>query len=192
MIGIFVDTETTGLPNLAIPFDAPLSKQKVMPVQIAWSMIDMDTMKSVEPPRQVYIKLPDLYHWDAFDRAFQIHQIPWGYGTYAIEDAMQIFASDYTKAQCVLAYNLPFDMKILNYASGGDNYPGAVPGVCVMRLYAKTMGYSRNVKLSEAYKETHGGKSFEGAHDGSKDVAATIAVYKEICAKLRNKATNET
>ena len=194
MIGIFYDTETTGLPLFHEPSEDPRQPHLV---QLAALQVDLDTREILASLD--FIVRPD--GWDIPDDVAAIHGI-------TTEDAQGVgvpeahvlaaFIDLYTAAPNLtqrIAHNEPFDARIIRIAL--KRYAGildpdvwkAAPAECTQRLATPILKlppsermrsagryHYKSPNLAEAY-EHFTGQHLEGAHNAMVDVKACMAVY---------------
>ena len=185
------DTETTGIPNWALPADDPSQPRLV---EIAAVLCD-DEGNEIE--RFESLVKPD--GWVIPDHVAAIHGITTEYAAKEGKPIIEVldgFDALLAKASLSATYGLRFDDKIVRGARRRLGRPdgfGTIPVFCVMRgvtpickLPKKKKGGSgefKTPKLSEAVSSILG-REHAGAHRAMVDVQAT----KEIYFKLKNDA----
>lgn len=183
---LFFDTETSKWPIWKEPSANP---DQPHIVQIAAKLVDSETRKC-EQAISLTVR-PD--GWDIYDATVEIHGITAAHaGRVGISEiaALQIFQVMEARADLRVAYNEPFDRRIVKIAL--HRFFGkplaeewkARPGDCAMRMATpicampdpKGKKKYKWPKLSEAY-EIITGNALEGAHDAMVDVDALIEIY---------------
>lgn len=195
-LGLFLDTETTGLPLWKDP-----SEHSDQPhiVQLAAKLVNLDT-REVLKSMDVIVK-PD--GWVIPDDTIAVHGIT--NERAAAEgipeaDAVRQFldmAAELSVEEMVIGHNVTLDQRIVRIAIKrhldvanaveGAIQPSdvwkAVPAFCTMwksKPHTKLPG-NKHPKLTEAYQHFIG-KPMEGAHSAGGDVDGCIAVYFAIKA----------
>lgn len=191
MIGLFYDTETTGLPDFKAPSE---SEHQPHLVQLAAMLVDLDT-KSLINSMDVIVR-PD--GWIIPDDVAEIHGItteralvegvPEGSAIGALMDMWE-------KAQIRIAHNEPFDARIVRIAlvrhmdqAMADKWKEG-KAECTARLSTPicklpptpkmvSAGFNKfkTASLGEAYRHFTG-KELEGAHSARADVHGCMEVY---------------
>jgi DNA polymerase-3 subunit epsilon len=191
MIGLFYDTETTGLPDFKAPSE---SEHQPHLVQLAALLVDLDT-RSMINSMDVIVR-PD--GWTIPDDVAEIHGItteralvegvPEGSAIGALMDMWE-------KAQIRIAHNEPFDARIVRIAlvrhmdqAMADKWKEG-KAECTARLstpicklpptpkmVAAGFNKFKTASLGEAYRHFTG-KELEGAHSALADVHGCMEVY---------------
>ena len=187
MITCIFDTETTGLPNKAFAPDDP-KQARIM--QIAAVLIDKDF--NLLGQFCVYLK-PE--NWPVIhSKAFEAHGITEAIcrekGVDAIE-AMRLFDAFVSAADLTLAFNLKFDLQLIDIEIARQVWPikydweNESQYRCLMCILTPVMkltranGAAKWPNLGEAYEWATGEKMGK-AHDALADVQATVKVWKAI------------
>ncbi len=193
---LFFDTETNGLPAR---YHAPYTDTASWPrlLQLAWELWDYEPGKE---PRQVRVGnqyiLPKNFELDT--QAAQVHGLTAEVLTEKgnpISAALWSFLADVSHADQVVAHNADFDHQIVmaeiyrqmlagNRCGQGAFYFLHIPIACTMRQSVdfcqipspKNPNQYKWPKLQELYRALFG-EFFEGAHDASKDIAATARCF---------------
>lgn len=197
-LGIFFDTETTGLPLFSEPSEDPRQPHIV---QLAAELVNLDTREVVED-LNVIIK-PN--GWESCPEALATHGITTERGlAEGIDEAVALerFLAMWLKAQGRVAHNEQFDARIIriaikrfidplnrDLAVPASDVWKAAPAECTQRLAtpickipptAKMIAARRNhhksANLGEAYKHFTG-QDLQGAHNAMVDVDACKVVY---------------
>lgn len=191
MIGLFYDTETTGLPDFRAPSE---SEHQPHLVQLAARLVDLDT-RSLINSMDVIVR-PD--GWIIPDDVAEIHGItteralvegvPEGSAIGALMDMWE-------EAQIRIAHNEPFDARIVRIAlvrhmdqAMADKWKEgkaectarlATP-ICKLpptpKMVAAGLNKFKTASLGEAYRHFTG-KELEGAHSARADVHGCMEVY---------------
>jgi DNA polymerase III subunit epsilon len=196
MIGIFYDTETTGLPLFHEPSEDPRQPHLV---QLAALQVDLDT-------REILASLDLIVRPDGWDIPADVvavhgitteHALDVGVPERGVLEAFMHLYTDAPKHHTVkrIAHNEPFDARIIRI--GLKRYAGildpdvwkAAPAECTQRLATPSLKlppsarmrsagrhYYKSPNLSEAY-EHFTGQHLAGAHNATVDVKACMAVY---------------
>lgn len=167
---LFIDTETTGLPQGY----ASLEEQPFL-VQIAAVLFD-DNRKPVASVSRLI--QPD--GWIIPMEATAIHGYTTGhcrrYGV-PLSLAFRELLSLWSQAQRVVAYNVRFDQKIVEFSA--QRLEATLPVrelYCAMIESAKLISGGRWLKLEAAY-QCFFGVDFENKHDAIADMQACISIY---------------
>ena len=193
MIGLFYDTETTGLPLFSEPSEDP--RQPHM-VQLAACLVDIDTRKTIAS-MDVIVRPSG---WEIPEGVAAIHGI-------TTERALQVGISESLAVELLMelwnncdlriAHNESFDMRIVRIALMRHNEKiGRDPDQWKAGVAACTQALStpilklpptekmlaagrrgaKSANLGEAYKHFTGNE-LAGAHTAMVDVQACMAVY---------------
>lgn len=181
-LGVFFDTETTGIPNWQVPSNYP--EQPHM-TQLAAKVIDIPSREVIHS-MNVIIKPVD---WTIPDECAELNGITTEYAMDVgiterlalemfIEIAQRDGMNEFIKR---FAFNTTFDNRIIRIAL--KRYMKSLaepwkegPYECQMIGAKKHLGVSKNPKLEVAYMEICG-KELEGAHNAENDVDATIELF---------------
>jgi DNA polymerase-3 subunit epsilon len=192
-IGLFFDTETTGLPLWNQPSEDPGQPHIV---QLAAKLVNLET-REVLKSMDVLVK-PEGWSWDdsaaSEDKAFQAHRITMERATAeGIPEAEAItqFLAMVDEAGEVIGHNVSFDKRMARIAIKryleitGPDEPSPIadgfkdkPDFCTMwksKPICRLPG-NKLPKLTEAFLHFTG-KAMEGAHSADGDVDGCIAVY---------------
>lgn len=189
-LGLFYDTETTGLPDFKAPSEA---HQQPHIVQIAAILVDLDTRKEIAS-MDVVVR-PD--EWFIPDDIALIHGITTAHaGVVGVPEklAVQMFMELWYGRKRI-AHNESFDARILRIAlmrhvdqvtadewKAGESECTALLStpICNLpptdKMLAKGMTKNKMPNLGEAYRHFMG-KDFDNAHTAIADVRACMAVY---------------
>ena len=178
---LFVDTETNGLPK---DYYAPINKTDNWPriLQISWVISDSEG--EILKRRKYYVR-PEGFK--PLFKALNPYAIPEeilnkeGVG---IKEALEEFSRDISTVDVVVGHNIQFDKSVIQAELTRAALPDAFEGkrcYCTM-IGAKTLlkivgkhGF-KYPKLNELYRFLFH-EDFEGAHDASNDVDATIKCF---------------
>ena len=186
----FFDTETTGLPTKK---DGDLTKEPHV-LQLAVSLYNNARRPIFEI--STLVKIPPEVTIDP--KAFEAH----GISTYTIEkygvsklQALQLARFAFERADVVVAHNLQFDEKLLNFEAARTSTHSLFTEkrtFCTMNASTEILqlpptpamlkwgfGPYKNPSLSEAYRYFFS-EDFEGAHDALADTRACARVYFEM------------
>lgn len=192
-LGLFFDTETTGLPLWKEPSEDPGQPHLV---QLAAQLVNLETRAVVESI-DVLIK-PDGWSWDdsasSEDLAFQTHRITMERAIaegIPEAEAVTLLLSMAAQADEVIGHNVSFDKRIARIAIKryvGSSEPGApepeadafkaIPEFCTMwrsKPICRLPG-NKLPKLTEAFLHFTG-NPMDGAHNAANDVDGCMAVY---------------
>ena len=193
-LGLFFDTETTGLPLFSEPSEDPRQPHIV---QLAATLVDLDTREVVDT-LNVLIK-PD--GWESEPRALETHGITTERGLaegIPEAEALSQFLAMHARAEVRIAHNEQFDARILRIAikrfkaeeaALADEWKAGnaectqklatpilkLPATAAM-LRSRFKNNFKSANLREAYKHFTG-QDLEGAHDAMVDVQGCMAVY---------------
>jgi DNA polymerase-3 subunit epsilon len=191
MLGLFYDTETTGLPDFKAPSEAPHQPHIV---QLAACLVDLDTRELISGMDMIIC--PD--GWTIPDDIAAIHGIT---TERAInegvpeESALAVFMDLWSKSHTRIAHNEQFDARILRIAlmrfenaAIADHWK-AGKAECTARLatpickipptpkmVAAGFNKFKTANLGEAYRHFTG-KELENAHSAMADVQGCMEVY---------------
>ncbi len=190
-IGIFYDTETTGLPLFKEPSEHP---DQPHIVQLAAILADLDTREIIET--MDLIVAPN--GWEIPENIAAIHGITTERATevgVAEGFALEQFLGHHAKASVRIGHNESFDARIIRIAlmRYGTQERADIwkeqPAECTVRLTTslcklpptenmKAAGRTnfKTPKLSEAYKIIIG-KDLEGGHSAMVDARACMDIY---------------
>ena len=169
---LFFDTETTGTHSSA------------RITQLAWQLYDDKTLIR-ERSDIIY---PD--GWEVPNEPFFIEH---NMSTerckregIAIADALSYFVAAYNEAELLVAHNIDFDRRIVNYEFKLANvFPlQGIPNFCTMKSTIEFCGLPGKYgfkwpKLEELHQKLFGCK-FENAHDALADITATAKCFFEL------------
>lgn len=191
MTYLFFDTETAGLPLAQHPPVTELSNWPRL-IQLAYLVYEEEPIKTASGN---YIVRPEGFNIpDVFARIHGITQ------ERALEEGvplltiLQDFAMRIAQADCLIAHNMAFDVKIIGaelLRSGMPDNSAHKPQICIMeRSAAFCAGYKKNrqqnykwPKLSELYYRLFSDQ-FSQTHNAATDVLATAKCFWEL--KKRN------
>lgn len=190
MIGLFYDTETTGLPLFHEPSEDPRQPHIV---QLAAALVDLDSRRTIAS-MDVIVR-PD--GWEIPAEVAAIHGITTDHARavgVAEATALRMFVGFYN-ARKRIAHNEQFDARIVRiglkrYDVGLDpDVWKAGPSECTQALSTPILKlpptekmraagrmHSKSANLGEAYKHFTGNE-LVGAHSAMVDVQACMAVY---------------
>jgi len=195
-LGLFFDTETTGLPLWKEPSEDPGQPHIV---QLAAKLVNLETREVVKS-MDVLVK-PDGWSWDdsatSEDPAFLAHRITMERATAegipeaeALAQFLAMTEELGTDGE-VIGHNVSFDKRIVRIAikryldPQGEDVPSPVSDAFKARPDFCTMWKSKPIcrlpgnklpKLTEAFLHFTG-KPMEGAHSADGDVDGCITVY---------------
>jgi DNA polymerase-3 subunit epsilon len=166
---LFIDTETTGLPNYGLTYENP-GQPKL--VQLACILTEDDGREissmnvTICPIGYDIPKDVSAIHGITTERATEI----------GVEkrNAINIFLSLYACADEIVAHNLKFDLFIMRCASWPREIH-AKKEYCTMQNYRK-LGLLGSARLMEAHKKAFG-EEFLGAHSALSDCRAMMRLY---------------
>lgn len=203
MMSLFFDTETTGLPDMKAPRDAP---QQPHLVQIAAILADDDS--GLEYGSMSCIIRPD--GWVIPADMVAVHGITTEMALacgVSLRRAMLLFTELYHAADQLVAHNLPFDDKMLRicFERLQAAYPPPTKTIdrtfCTAskstkivnlppseKMAAKNMKMPKTPNLTEAY-EFFIGPMGDGAHAAKFDARACQQIYYAILAHGRGEGT---
>lgn len=191
---LFVDTETTGIPNQNLPHNHPSQPYMVQIGALLWDELKDQVITSLDA-----IIFPDKYTIDNESKAVETHGI-------TQEKALQfgvggkhvagILESMIDMADKFVAYNERFDymlcLRLLDLYSHDIGTLKTISRTCVMRratpvckipatarMKAAGFGGFKNPRLAEAYKIICE-KELVGAHSAMADVRATLEIHKAL------------
>ena len=189
-LGLFYDTETTGLPDFKAPSEAP---QQPHIVQLAAILVDLDTRKEIAS-MDVIIQ-PE--GWIIPAEITAIHGITTEFANeVGIPEklAVQLFM-EFAFGRKRIAHNQQFDARIIRIAlmrhsteavadefKAGESECTAILSTPICKLppsdkmLAAGMTKNKTPNLGEAYRHFMG-KDFDNAHTAIADVRACMAVY---------------
>lgn len=173
---LFVDTETTGLPDFA---GTPQDKGQPRLVQLAAILMDSGYNVRAELNMLVrpegYVITPEVEKIHGISQATALQ-----YGFLEL-DVMVMFNYFCRRADTIVAHNLKFDAFILGTAFHAVGLEAAPPEnkYCTMTEMAKIISPGRNgrVSLMQSYQHAFG-KKFDNAHDAMADVRACARLYR--------------
>lgn len=179
-LGLFFDSETTGIPDFKAPSE---SEHQPHIVQLAALLVDLDTEQTIQS-MDVIIK-PD--GWTITQELTDIHGI-------SHEHALNVGVPEKLAVDMFLqlwnrrprmAFNSTFDNRIIRIALKRyfgtdmvDKWHNGSQGVewqCQMIAARKIMG-GKQPTLAEAYKH-FAGKELENAHSAMADAKACMVIY---------------
>lgn len=181
-LGLFFDTETTGIPNWKVPSHMP--EQPHM-TQLAAKVIDIPSRKVIHS-MNVIIKPVD---WTIPDECAELNGITTEYAMDVgiterlalemfIEIAQRDGLNEFIKR---FAFNTTFDNRIIRIAL--KRYMKSLtepwkegPYECLMIGAKKHLGLKKNPTLAEAYEQLIG-TPMVGAHDAMQDVRNMMEIY---------------
>lgn len=177
------DTETSSLPG---PSGAPLNRQPHI-VQLAALLIDTEDQEE-----RVLNCLVRPVDWTINPGAEAVHGISMEKAAATgvpIAAAMTVFKHLCEAADVIVAHNISFDLKLVEFECARLNLANPVSGkkqFCTMngsrnicRLPGKYRGQFKAPKLTEAYHHFFG-EDFYGAHDAMADVRACARIYQHL------------
>lgn len=179
-IGLFFDTETTGLPVWNRPSGTDMQPHIV---QLAAVLVDLDTKKVLQSIN-VIVK-PD--GWTIPEETIEVHGIT---NELANEVGLSesvvlgMFINLYNKCSIRIAHNTTFDNRIIRIALkryspnliADEDWKNKDDYFCTLVNFRKIKGGKSGHTLGEAYKYFTS-KDLEGAHNALVDVMACIEVY---------------
>ena len=190
-LGLFYDTETTGLPLFRERSDHP---DQPHIVQLAAHLVDLDK-RTVLQTIDLVVR-PD--GWVIPDEVSAIHGITTDYASEVgirEDTVLDLFSDLHDKCDVRIAHNEQFDARIIRIGikrlfdgDEADKYKtGKSECTCTMatpivkcpptpKMKAKNMNGYKKANLQEAYKHFFG-KGFDNAHSAIADVNACMAVY---------------
>lgn len=188
MTYLFFDTETTGLPK---DYKAPAWETNNWPrlVQLAWVATDENGgIKSsgnwiIKPEGFIIPNEASDLHGVSTERALN--------EGLNLKTQLEIFAKEVNEADVLIAHNMSFDTKIVSaeyHRTGYQRSPlYGKPAICTMMNSTKYCalpnangrGGNKWPKLFELHTKLFG-CGFDGAHDASVDIAATVKCYFEM------------
>lgn len=192
-LGLFFDTETTGLPLFSEPSEDPRQPHIV---QLAASLVDLDT-REVVAELNVLTK-PD--GWESEPKALETHGITTERGLaegIPEGEALDLFLAMYARAVVRIAHNEQFDARLVRICikrfKADDELADAWKAgkaECTLKLATPILKlppteamlrsrFKNNFKsanLQEAFKYFTG-QELEGAHDAMVDVNGCKTVY---------------
>lgn len=198
---LLIDTETTGLVKRELRSDDPAQPHLV---ELGAILFDADERK-IRSQVSLIVR-PD--GWTIPDGAAEVHGIDTNTAYRCglpMDTVIDVFASLVSGAQEIMAYNLPFDRRIMRTAwlrTGrsrdgfdaifdwfGDGMNAMKPGRCVMNACTPVVNLPPTEKmlragfnkpktpnLTEAYRHFFG-QPFQGAHGALADCHATLAIH---------------
>ena len=191
MIGMFYDTETTGLPDFKSP---SIAKHQPHLVQIAGILVDLDTKERLEE-FEVIVK---PFDWHISEEVSRVHGITHERASdegIPEADAVEKLFSLWEKSVVRIAHNESFDAKLLRIAAcrykeqefadkwkAGNAECTADLSTDIVQIppTARMLKYGFNKfkrpNLAEAY-EFFMKKGFENAHTALADTVACMEVY---------------
>lgn len=197
MIGIFYDTETTGLPLFR---EASNDQRQPHIVQLAAILADLDSREDLASINLTVF--PD--GWEIPESVAAIHGITQEKACrYGIPEnkVLSVFLSLWRNADIRIGHNEPFDRKIIKIATTRfllQEYAekwGSGLSACTMKMATplcalppteKMVGAGFNKFKSPTLQEAHTilvGREFDNAHDAMADVTACMNVYFAILDK---------
>ena len=181
---LFFDTETTGTPK---DYKAPSSDTDNWPrlVQLGWILTDeqgnvlSEGNHIIKPNGFVIPKDAERVHGISTKYACE-HGEP-------IEDVLDLFMADFSKAKYLVGHNISFDKKIVGaewIRMGKSDLMSTKTSYCTMEAatdFCKIPGYLgyKWPKLQELYKKLFG-CDFDDAHDAMADITATCKCFWEM------------
>lgn len=181
-LGLFYDTETSGLPDWHNPSEG---EQQPHLVQLAAILVNLET-------RTVLGRLETIIRpegWEIPEDVVEIHGITAEFASevgISEERAVELFLDFWRIADHRIGHVESFDARIIRIATkrycDDDTIDawkeGKENAICTARTAKPLMGVTgrRNPKLSEAY-EFFFGVPLEGAHGASEDAQATMDLY---------------
>lgn len=195
MIRLFIDTETSGLPDFKLPADHPSQPRMCQLAMVLGSLSD-DGADFEYLERYEGIIRPD--GWTMPEDVARIHglttEICAERGV-PVREALDRYGELLTRADELLAFGVQFDTKILRGELRRAGLPdrfGEKPELCVMRaatpvckippteaMMATGRKTWKTPKLGEAHRILIG-TAMENAHDAMADVEALIAVWRHL------------
>lgn len=179
---LFIDTETTGLPN---DFNRPASDDDNWPraIQISWIVTEKggNVLK-----RENHIIRPEGFTIP--EDAVKIHGITTERALAegeSLSSVLDVLSNDVRGCGLCVGHNVQFDKKVIGSEYLRTSQPDCLrflPSADTMRssvVYCnirKWKGGYRYPKLSKLYRKLFG-HNFEGAHDSSADVQATMECF---------------
>lgn len=182
---LFFDTETTGIPN---DYKAPCTNTDNWPrlVQLGWLLTDAAGRILSEGN---HIVRPDGF--EIPKAASDVHGIT---TEFALEngkpllDVIFAFGADLNQADCVVGYNLDYDLHIVGAEYVRLGYDSRImfarPTLCTMQATIQFCNIPGRFgpkwpKLMELYTKLFG-QEFDGAHDAMADIVATKDCFFEL------------
>jgi len=179
-IGLFFDTETTGIPNWKVP-----SNRKEQPHMTQLAAVLMDI-----PNREVIHSMNVIIQpdgWEIPPECVDLNGITTEFATdvgipegLALDMFLEIWVGE-GHGHKRYAFNTTFDNRIIRIAT--KRYSKQYVDLwkegdyeCMMIKAKKHLGLGKNPKLVEAYREICG-KELVGAHDAMNDINATIELF---------------
>lgn len=191
MIGLFYDTETTGLPLFSEPSEDPRQPHIV---QLAACLVDLDTRLTIASMNVTVRPLG----WVIPDEVAAIHGITTERASdIGIPEATAVgMFMELWRMRPRIAHNEQFDARIIRIALLRHVQEATVPDVCkagpahctqalstpilklppTQKMLAAGRNHHKSANLREAYRHFTG-KELVGAHDAMVDVQACMAVY---------------
>mgnify|MGYP003339884291 CR=1 FL=1 len=192
---LFLDTETTGLPDWRSPSDAPHQPHVIQAVGLLTDEDgnELEEWQTLIAPGPGAVMAPEAEaaHGISLQRALAegIH----------LADAWQSFVSLVDRANGIIGHNISFDIRIMRIAGAratGLKWECPLPSRCTMRMatpiinlpptakmVAAGFNKPKNPNLTECvryfFDEDH-----SGAHDALADVRASKRVYFAIKERL--------
>lgn len=182
---LFVDTETNGLPK---DYKQPASDTDNWPrmLQISWIVTDRQG-KEVKR-RSLYIRPEGFKVLSKEQNPYAIPEEVLNKEGVALKDALGEFSADMEAADLVVGHNIRFDRNVIQAEqirlgvqdafAGKPVFCTMIAGKPVCRVPGK-YGF-KYPKLKELYFHFFN-EDFEGAHDASNDVDATVKCFFRMC-----------
>lgn len=187
-----VDTETSGLPKKYLSVDHP---EQPYLVELGAILADEENDKEIASI-SLLVK-PD--GWVIPDEAARVHGITTERATAAGVPALVALSALthlWAQADALIAYNLPFDLRILNIAMARLGRASLLPrparSVCVMematpvvnlppteRMLAAGFNRPKSPTLMEAHEALFG-ERFDGAHGALVDARQALKLYRKL------------
>lgn len=178
-LGLFYDTETTGLPLFKEPSE---DQRQPHIVQIAAALVDLDD-KSIKQSIDLIVKPQG---WDIPEDMAAIHGISTEYAQQVGMNenmVMDMFFALWRSASVRIGFNESFDARIVRIAQHRVGYTDDFLEIwkignseCVMKMAKPIVCLNKFPKLVEAYRHFFG-KDFDGQHSAMGDVKATMDIY---------------
>ena len=178
---LFFDTETTGLPK---DYNAPAKNTDNFPrvVQLAWVLIS-DQQERIASGNHI-IKPEGFEIPEESSKIHGITQVIALEKGEPLKDVLKTFAKAIIDADVLVAHNINFDWKVMGaefYRAGVPMYLDDIQKLCTMMstinfVQAPGSYGFKYPKLVELHKKLFD-CDFEGAHDASNDIEATIKCF---------------
>lgn len=179
---LFLDTETTDLPDYALRSDHP-----DQPHIVQLALVLSESVNELIQVENIFVR-PD--GWQSTPAALARHGIT--HEQLMDEgipeaDALELYLALAARGDVVIAHNLRFDRRVIRIGlcryrgrSVADAHDNELPGFCTMQAARGICGLPHRWNGQEAVHERLFGKPVKGAHDALIDAFVCRRIYYEL------------